>query len=956
MSSASTWEGPQLFVDEEYPPELLKYLLKHMMTQFNAQGACIALFDEGSKRMRVRLHVRSRSSARSLPQGARPRRTVHLGDNEAEIPTDPLLRASNGSINTANTTTSHTGTSEIMGADTAIHATQGARHSPNSPNVPERQRFSNSQPLLALDPLMPPEELDEVPKQQCELFAVGTSYRPGEDLIGMAGARNELLILTHGDYLTMLHEERLQIPRMDVLPTAYLVIPIRESTLVDDMRGRRRHAQMLGVVVLYQTITSVVKPFQASQRPEAMQYAERIALYLQNDRLQRAQRRASFHLRRIQEISNVFPTNVKLSELIHTMHDFAAQVVHVSSILITFYDRDTDKIYDVYAHRYDNQRENLIEQPLISTPQQRPIWWQVTQKDKHRLQFSPEMESDKADLYTELLQGSWGDQHEAQSFLLLPMKMFNRVVGSLSITSTRPMAYHEEEIQVLETMVQIVTVNLENVKLYERQRSLLHEGKQRESHLAVLNSAFQSISSGLNVDQLLNGLVDSAAQLMNVDLSVFFQLTPDNTSLIARAMYSPPSNNNFDDGSELPSIISFDRTTHADLISQIQIPYQGTILEQSAKETYFYLDTAEVENIAQRSEGGGRIFLQEMELKQVLVVPVSHDATLLGFLAISAPSELRRFRPRDVGMLLAVCAQATGAIRNAQLFTEREEAYAELQRLSTLKDEFLVTASHELRTPLSAISGYAALLKRQSARISPQNILRYATKIGGAAQQLSDLMLSMTEASKIGIIDKKIDIKIGMVQLRMAAEIAVGMVSINVEQEVSMDVEADLWVRGDPLRVRQVITNLLDNAAKYSPPDGKIALKATTTNYAEIEELLPSDLKDHVAEKTYLDQPVVLVRVIDQGEGIAPEDQKNIFEKFVRAPRSLTTPVRGTGLGLYISRRYIEAMGGQLWLERSVINEGSILSFYLPQLPLSEIPATPKEVDEQQFTDEMPAV
>ena len=73
-------------------------------------------------------------------------------------------------------------------------------------------------------------------------------------------------------------------------------------------------------------------------------------------------------------------------------------------------------------------------------------------------------------------------------------------------------------------------------------------------------------------------------------------------------------------------------------------------------------------------------------------------------------------------------------------------------------------------------------------------------------------------------------------------------------------------------------------------------------------------------------------RVQDQGEGVEPADQLKIFEKFVRAPRSLTTPVRGSGLGLYISRRNVEAMGGKLWLESSVPNEGSTFSFYLPRI------------------------
>jgi signal transduction histidine kinase len=92
---------------------------------------------------------------------------------------------------------------------------------------------------------------------------------------------------------------------------------------------------------------------------------------------------------------------------------------------------------------------------------------------------------------------------------------------------------------------------------------------------------------------------------------------------------------------------------------------------------------------------------------------------------------------------------------------------------------------------------------------------------------------------------------------------------------------------------------------------------------------VPEDQVDIEADLT---MPVVVVHVYDEGEGILPADQQKIFEKFVRASRSLTTPVRGSGLGLYICRRYIEAMGGRLWLQHSIPGEGSAFSFYLPRI------------------------
>src|SRR6202035_4140856 len=112
-----------------------------------------------------------------------------------------------------------------------------------------------------------------------------------------------------------------------------------------------------------------------------------------------------------------------------------------------------------------------------------------------------------------------------------------------------------------------------------------------------------------------------------------------------------------------------------------------------------------------------------------------------------------------------------------------------------------------------------------------------------------------------------------------------------------------------------------------------IRVSATAILLSQVESLLSEDQADpgFFVDHAHDDIPVILVRVTDQGEGILLEDRKTIFDKFVRAPRSLTTPVRGTGLGLYICRRYIEAMDGKLWLQESTPGEGSVFSFYLPR-------------------------
>ncbi len=905
---ASTWDGPQLYIDEVYPPTLLKHILKDMMTHFTAQGACIALFDETSQQMRVRLHVRSRASANMTPMraisGVRQRHTIRL---EQDTPS------------------SMTQTGPL-------------------PNPAYQYSSSSTQPL---PPLIPPGDLDEIPATQSELFAIGTSYAFASDLIGTAWAKNDVLVWKHEDYLTNIFHGGPLPFHTDVTPTSYLVVPIQESTLVDDMRGRRRDAHTLGVIVLYQIIAGVVTAFQPKQRAEALHYVERIALYLQNDKLERTQRRTNEYLKRIKELSAVFPSDVEPSKLANALYTYASQIVNISSLLFTLYDRDTNKIYEVMAIKNGVQIDGLADESSIFQPAQRPVWWDVAFEQGRSLIFSPADDTEQAEMYDELLTGLWGDQHTAKSFILLPMKMSNRGIGSLCLTSTRSHAYQPEEVQVLETMIQIITVGIENTKLYERDRALLQEAQQREVQLAGLNSALQSISSGLNLLEVLNKLVQAVAGILSVDICVFFQPTHDKKCLVAKAAYSPPSKSNYDDGSGLLGMMAGGTDSHMELIEQIELPFKHTVLEQMTNGPFFSLDKVEIEELAQQSEAGGAIFLLETNMQHLLMVPLIDADELIGVLAVATPNENRHFKPKEIYTLLAMSSQAINVIRNAQLFYERSEAYAELQHLNKMKDEFLTTASHELRTPLSAITGYATLLRRQTTRaepLTPSQVTRYATKIASAAQQLNDIMANMTEASKIGTIDRKLELQIGPVQVKTAVNVAANMLSINIEQRIVVDIQPNLYMLGDPLRVRQVISNLLDNAAKYSSSESTIHLVAQAMTYHEIEKLLPDgkfkgDIQEHAT--------VVLVRVIDQGEGILPEDQQKIFEKFVRAPRSLTTPVRGSGLGLFICSRYIEAMHGQLWLESST-NKGSIFSFYLAQ---AEEPITvDEELDESEFS------
>ena len=896
--SASIWGEPDLHSKEMYPLALLTELSRQAMQHFCAQGACLALYDESSGQMRVQIHIRAKHSAPQFSERAEPLLDQlpdigHLGQPGRRV------------------------TAKLEVGDQVTLA------------MPKLTQVSPISALRLRPGSHEQSDVENVSPEYSDLFPVGMSYSLSQDLIGQVWHNNDVYTMSHEDYQTFFHSNQLAMV-LDVTPSQYLAVPIREATLGDTLRGRQRPPFVMGVLVLYRI--GAQAPAFRHQQNEALQYVERIALYLQNDALQRKQKRSYEYLSLLQGISSVFPTSVKLSELVDGIYQFALRVVDVSSALLTLYDRDKDRLYDVFALEDGRRVDGLDEKPNVFLPKERPVFWQVTQLEKKTLLFSPQHEPELAQEYQELLCGAWGDQRDAQSFLLLPMRMYNRIVGALCLTSKRPNAYHPQEVQVLDTMTQIVAVSVENSRLYERDRVILKDAKQREAHLAMLNSALQSISSVLNVTELLNNLVESVAAAINVDMCAFFEPSANNEALMAHALYAPSNVKMVDDGSGLPVIVPRHKSELDEIINLIQIPFKGTFLEHMIDGGFFYLDTPKLEELARKSNEGGVIFLRETGIVTMLMVPMAYQTKFFGFLAVPLQKGCNRtFRPKDVGTVLAICAQAAGAIRSAQLFEQREEAYAELERVNKLKDEFLVTASHELRTPLTAISGYSSQLKRQSSRATPQKVLHFATKIAAAARQLSDQVAKITEAAQIGPIDRQLELYIEPVQLLAAYAMARNLLPHSPDHEYVADLLPDLWVNGDAANIRQVLMHLLENATKYSPPGTVVRVSATAFFLSDIEPLLSEDQADPAFFIEHENIPVVLVRVTDQGEGILPEDRKRIFDKFVRAPRSLTTPVRGSGLGLYICRRYIEAMNGKVWLEQSEANEGSTFSFYLPQ-------------------------
>jgi signal transduction histidine kinase/ActR/RegA family two-component response regulator len=287
--------------------------------------------------------------------------------------------------------------------------------------------------------------------------------------------------------------------------------------------------------------------------------------------------------------------------------------------------------------------------------------------------------------------------------------------------------------------------------------------------------------------------------------------------------------------------------------------------------------------------------------------------------------------------LSAMVAERTEALNVALAEAERQREQAE--RASRAKSEFLAHMSHELRTPLNGMLGLSELALKAAVQPAQRRYLETALGSGRSLLQLINevLDLSRLDAGGIELAQQDVDLP------QLMAEVMRALMPTATVKDVSMRFD---WVGdatrvlGDAGRLRQVVTNLVANAIKFTP-QGHVALCG---------ELVPDGAGGARA----------IVRVEDTGPGIESAHQERIFEAFVQGDASLTRQHGGSGLGLAIARRIARAMGGDVMLERST-KDGSVFAFTwpaplaaaevaLPPLPPGRVWLIYRRVDSAEWT------
>ncbi len=257
------------------------------------------------------------------------------------------------------------------------------------------------------------------------------------------------------------------------------------------------------------------------------------------------------------------------------------------------------------------------------------------------------------------------------------------------------------------------------------------------------------------------------------------------------------------------------------------------------------------------------------------------------------------------GNLIGVLGIARDITKTQLLMEDLKEARQEAQRSSDAKSTFLANMSHEIRTPMNAIIGMADLALATNLAPKQHN---YISKIKAASENLLNIINDILDFSKIEA--GKLTMEKVPFELETVFDQLSGIVALRAEEqgiELNYDVNDDaLLLEGDPLRLGQVLTNLVTNALKFST-DGSVLVKAELVAKDEGEVEL------HCS-------------VADQGIGMNPAQAANLFQPFTQADSSTTRKYGGTGLGLSISRQLVELMNGRIWVE-STLGEGSTFHF-----------------------------
>jgi GAF domain-containing protein len=471
-----------------------------------------------------------------------------------------------------------------------------------------------------------------------------------------------------------------------------------------------------------------------------------------------------------------------------------------------------------------------------------------------------------------------------RSLLNVPMLREGGPIGVILVARAEAGPFSDSQIDLLKTFADQAVIAIENARLFKELQARTGELTHSVEKLTALGEVSRAVSSTLDVETVLTTIVSRATQLAGMASGVIYEYDEVNERFYLRATQ--------------------------DLEEDIVEMLRAAPVRKGEGVTGRAALTREPVQIPDITAGGVyqsrvRDALLQAGYRALLAVPLLREDHIIGGLTVHrrTPGE---FSAEVLDLLRTFATQSVLAIQNARLFRELADKSHQLEVASQHKSEFLANMSHELRTPLNAIIGFSEVLGDRMFGELTDKQEEYLNDIMESGQHLLSLINDILDLSKIEA--GRMELELTEFDLPQAIDNAVTLVreragrrGIALRQAVD---ERLGEIRGDERKVKQVLLNLLSNALKFTSEGGRIDVSAR--------------FQDASAE----------ISVADTGVGIAPEDQEAVFEEF-RQVGTAAKKVEGTGLGLALSRKFVELHGGRIWVT-SQVGVGSTFTFRIP--------------------------